>query len=107
MASTKIKNESKENINHQDLEVYSKLEVILKARNKIISRRDTQLPCSITEDTDLSDVLDDDKNLSVRTNKYLQDNEQKLIEFNEKIRNLKRTSGNMEYKSYLIGIFNL
>lgn len=97
MESNEIEDDDIENdVKHQeDLDVYSKLEVILKARNKIIRGKDPQLPCSITEDTDLSDVLDENSISTIRTNKYLEENDKKVVRFNEKIYKLKRTSGNI------------
>jgi len=93
MASKEAKDENRKSLNYDELDVYSKLEVKLKARNKVISRKEITLPCAHVEDTDLSDVLDASNIPSVRLNKRLQDNAQSISTLMDNIRKLKRTSG--------------
>lgn len=90
MASNETNNRNRRNLNYDDLDVYGKLEVKLKARNKITRRGEILLPCAHVEDTDLSDILDNIP--SVRPNKHLQDNAQSVSSFMDNIRKVKRTS---------------
>lgn len=93
MASNEENDENRRNLNYDELDVYSKLEVKLKARNKVICRKEVTLPCAHVEDTDLSDVLEAANIPSVRLNKRLQDNAQSISTLIDNIRKLKRTSG--------------
>lgn len=91
MALNETKDENRRNLNYDDLDVYGKLEVKLKARNKITRRSEILLPCAHVEDTDLSDILDNIP--SVRPNRHLQDNAQSVSSLMDDIRKVKRTSG--------------
>lgn len=91
MASNETNDGNRRNLNYDDLDVYGKLEVKLKARNKITRRGEILLPCAHVEDTDLSDILDNIP--SVRLNKHLQDNAQSVSSLMDNIRKVKRTSG--------------
>lgn len=93
MASDEAEGENIRTLNYDELDVYSKLEVKLKARNKITYRKEITLPCAHVEDTDLSDVLEDSKIPSVRPNKRLEDNARVIGSLMDDVRKLKRTSG--------------
>ncbi|CAI6347653.1 unnamed protein product [Macrosiphum euphorbiae] len=92
MASDEAEGENIRTLNYDELDVYSKLEVKLKARNKITYRKEITLPCAHVEDTDLSDVLEDSKIPSVRPNKRLEDNARVIGSLMDDVRKLKRTS---------------
>lgn len=86
--------ENNEVPNSQELDIYNNLEVILKARNKIICRKEITLPCVTTDDTDYLDILDDDEFVQqVPPNNHLQCNEQSIKMLRENIRKLKNISG--------------
>jgi len=93
MASNDAEDENRKQLNYDELDVYSKLEVKLKARNKITCRKEIVLPCAHVEDTDLSHILDADNVPAVRPNKHLQDNAQSVSSLMDNIRKLKRSSG--------------
>ncbi|CAH1738935.1 unnamed protein product [Aphis gossypii] len=90
MASNETNDGKRRSLNYEDLDVYGKLEVKLKARNKITRSDKMHLPCAHDEDTDLSDILDNIP--SVRPNKHLQDNAQSVSSLMDNIRKVKRTS---------------
>ncbi|XP_060867388.1 uncharacterized protein LOC132942767 [Metopolophium dirhodum] len=92
MASNEAEDENIRTLNYDELDVYSKLEVKLKARNKITCRKEITLPCAHVEDTDLSDVLEASNIPSVRPNKRLEDNARAIGTLMDNIRKLKRTS---------------
>lgn len=93
MESDEAKNENRKELNYNKLDIYSQLEVKLKARNKITCRREILLPCAHIEETDLSDILDADNVPPIIPNRHLQDNAQSVNLLMENIRKLKRTSG--------------
>lgn len=85
---------------HDTENVYSKLEDLLKARNKITCHKEVILPCVYTDDRDLSNILDDDNISQVRPHKHLQDNANLINTMIENIRKLKYTSGNFDLNYY-------
>jgi hypothetical protein len=91
MASNEAEDGNRRNLNYDDLDVYSKLEVKLTARNKITYHKEIVLPCAHIEDTDLSDILDNIP--SVRPNKHLEDNAKSVSLLMDNIRKVKRASG--------------
>lgn len=93
MASNEAEDENRRKLDYDKLDVYSKLEVKLKERNKITYRKEITLPCAHIEDTDLSDVLDASNIPTVRPNKRLQDNVQTISSLINDIRALKNASG--------------
>lgn len=92
MASKESVNENRKNLNYDELDLYSKLDVKLKARNKITHRKEIDLPCAHIEDTDLSVLLNDNNVPSVRLNKRLQDNVQSVGLLMDSIHKLKLNS---------------
>jgi len=92
MASNEAKDENRRKLNYDTLDVYSKLEVKLTERNKIVCRKEITLPCAHVEDTDLSDVFDANVS-SVRPNKHLENNAKTISSLIDDIRKLKNTSG--------------
>ncbi|XP_060849776.1 uncharacterized protein LOC132928864 [Rhopalosiphum padi] len=90
MASNEAEDGNRRNLNYDDLDVYSKLEVKLTARNKITYHKEIVLPCAHIEDTDLSDILDNIP--SVRPNKHLEDNAKSVSLLMDNIRKVKRAS---------------
>lgn len=98
MVSNESDDEKKEILSSQELDIYNNLEVILKARNKIICRKEISLPCATTDDTDYMDICDDEVVSQVQPNRHLQDNEQSIKSLIGNIKKLKNISGIIEIK---------
>lgn len=78
---------------HETEDVRSKLEVLLKARNKILCNKEVDLPCAFIDDIDLSDVLNEDNIPQVQPHRHLQDNTISVNTMIENINKLKHISG--------------
>lgn len=77
-----------------ETDVYSKLDVLLKARDKITCHKEVVLPCAYSDNIDLSDILDERP--QVKPHKRIQDNTNLVHSVIENIRKLKHTSGNAD-----------
>ncbi|XP_050424979.1 uncharacterized protein LOC126836049 isoform X2 [Adelges cooleyi] len=91
MASNELDRESKAAI-FNNLDLYGKLESILKGRNKIIYKKDLKLPCALADDKDLVDILAQDDAPTFRKNKRLEAKEKAIADLIDDVRKLKRSS---------------
>lgn len=92
---TSNENEDEIDQTHQKLDLYSQLEVKLKARNKIIRNKELDIPCVLIDNSNLSDILDEIPRVNLH--KRLQDNSKDISALIENVRQTKRTSGNGEH----------
>lgn len=100
MASSDIENETNREPQCDESDLYNKLEVLLKKRNKILGHKEILLPCTLTDDTDLSDILEDENVPNIQQHKHLRDNDQFVSTLIDDIRKLKRSSGNIKFLNY-------
>lgn len=92
MTSNNSNDENVKKLNCQEMDMYNNLEVMLKARNKIICRKEIALPCAIADDIDSLDIWDDNVS-QVQPHKHLEDNEKLVNSFMGNINKLKQMSG--------------
>ncbi|XP_050548966.1 E3 SUMO-protein ligase NSE2-like [Daktulosphaira vitifoliae] len=76
----------------QNMDVYQKLELLIKERNRTVCRKELKLPRALSEDSDLVDILSNDDGPIVKQNKRLQSREKAITDLIDEIHKMKKSS---------------
>lgn len=93
MSSSESDDENNE-VSNQELDLRDKLKGLLYARNKLMCRKQIDLPCPNVEAIDICDILDNDGTSQIRLHKKLKEKKKFLDKMLYDARELKQSSGN-------------